>query len=207
LKKLYERHILPKLVHRACGIKTIRELRSRVVPSARGIVLEIGFGTGLNLPFYDPACVEHLWALEPSREMWKMAQEQADRAPFSVAFLKARAEEIPLEDEAVDTVVVTYALCTIPDIQRALAEIRRVLIPGGRLLFCEHGASPEEKVVRWQNRLNPVWSCIGGGCQLNRDIAGILESNRFEMKMLTTGYRKGWRISSFHYWGVAAPTG
>lgn len=205
IKKLYERYVLPKLVHNACSLEPVAEQRSKVVPAASGRVLEIGFGSGLNLPFYDRRKVEHIWALEPSNEMWELARVAAATAPFPVLYVPAPAEEIPLEAASVDTVVVTYTLCTIPDVSRALEQVRRVLRKDGRVLFCEHGAAPDPGVQRWQNRLNPLWAMIAGGCQLNRRIPDLLMANGFEITHLSTEYIPDWKIVGFNYRGEAVP--
>ena len=142
---LYGRFVLPRLVHCVCGLETHRRQRRKVVPMAVGDVLEIGFGSGLNLAHYDPSAVRKVWALEPAAEMWDLAQEAVRRSALAVDLLQVSAEQIPLPDESVDTVLMTYTLCTIPDAPRAIAEARRVLRPGGRLLFCEHGSAPDER--------------------------------------------------------------
>jgi len=202
---LYDRLILPRLVHFTCSRNPNMRQRAKVVPAASGTVLEIGFGSGLNLPFYDRATVRQLWALEPAEEMWALARARVASAPFPVDFLEASAEDVPLPDHTVDTVVVTYTLCTIPDVRRALEEAARVLVPNGRLLFCEHGLAPDESTSRWQNRLNPVWKRLGGGCNLNRAIPALLRGGGFEVLELSAMYIPGWRPASFNYWGTAIP--
>lgn len=205
MMKLYERFVLPKLVHTSCGMESVMQQRAKVVPAASGRVLEIGFGSGLNLPFYDRAKVEHVWALDPSRQMWDLAREHVERAPFAVEFVQAPAEEVPLEDGSVDTVLVTFTLCTIPDVARALEQVGRVLKKEGQVLFCEHGAAPDRDVLRWQNRLDPLWTRLAGGCHLNRRAPVLLEGNGFEITDLSTGYISGWKLDSFLYWGKAVP--
>jgi ubiquinone/menaquinone biosynthesis C-methylase UbiE len=200
---LYSRFVLPRVVHLTCSAKPTSRQRQKIVPSARGRVLEVGIGSGLNLPFYEAERVERVFGLDPSPEMTRLAAEAADRAPFEVEFLTAGSEEIPLEADAVDTVVMTYTLCTIPHSLRALREMVRVLKPGGRLLFCEHGLAPDDKVRRWQNRINPIWRRIGGGCYLNRDIPALLVEGGFRVEGLETMYIPGWRPASFNYWGRA----
>jgi SAM-dependent methyltransferase len=200
---LYGRFILPRVVHFTCSMKPNMRQRAKVVPFARGSVLEVGFGSGLNLPFYDPAKVEHVWALDPSSEMWALAQERVHSVDFSVEFLRGPAEEIPLRDQSADTALVTYTLCTVPDVQRALCEMAKVLKPGAELVFCEHGAAPDESIRRWQNRLNPIWRALGGGCNLNRPIPSLLERGGFRLCELTSMYIPGWRPASFNYWGRA----
>ncbi len=202
---LYRRLVLPRLVHFTCGLKPARLQRRKIVPLASGDVLEIGFGSGLNLPHYDPTAVRKLWALEPSAEMWSLAQDAIRASAMPVELVDADAEEIPFADASVDTVLVTYALCTIPDAPAAISEMRRVLKPGGRLLFCEHGEAPDENVRRWQRRLNPLWHRIAGGCNLNRPISSLIEAGGFRMKTLETMYLPGWKPAAFNYWGAAAP--
>jgi len=202
---LYGRYILPKVVHFACGLKPNMRQREKVVPRAHGRVLEIGIGSGLNLPYYDSTKVSKLWGLDPSPEMTRMARRAAASLPFEVEFIGLPGEEIPLEDRSIDTVVVTYALCTIPDTAAALRQISRVLRPGGELIFCEHGAAPDASVRRWQDRLNPVWKRFGGGCNLNRPIPALIEAGGFRIKELDTLYLPGWRPASFNYWGAAVP--
>jgi len=202
---LYERFILPRLVHFACGLKPNTRQRWKVVPDVKGRVLELGFGSGLNLPFYDDGQVEHVWALEPSEQLWNLARKPAAAAPFRVEHVQASAEEIPLDDGSVDSVLVTYTLCTIPGLDAALAEVRRVLKPGGFLAFCEHGAAPDERVLRWQNRLNPIWKRFSGGCNLNRPIPELLERGGFRLREVSTMYLPGWRPATFNYWGTAVP--
>jgi len=179
--------------------------REKVVPSARGRVLEVGIGSGLNLPFYDPAKVSKVWGLDPAPEMTRMAKRAANSLPFEVEFIGLPGDEIPLEDDSVDTVLVTYTLCTIPDTTPALQQMSRVLRPGGELIFCEHGAAPDVNVRRWQDRLNPVWKRVGGGCNLNRPIAALIEAGGFRIRKLDTMYIPGWRPASFNYWGIAVP--
>ncbi|MCK5420378.1 MAG: class I SAM-dependent methyltransferase, partial [Desulfobacterales bacterium] len=150
----YSKYVLPRAAHFLCGAKPIRRQREKVVPLAAGRVLEVGIGSGLNLPFYAAGQVQHLWGLDPSRESWALAQPAVAQAGFDVEFIAATAEEIPLDDGSADTVLVTYTLCSIPEILPALGEMRRVLKQGGQLIFCEHGSAPDEAVRRWQNRLN-----------------------------------------------------
>lgn len=202
---LYSRYILPRVIHFACGLKPNMRQREKVVPRARGRVLEVGIGSGLNLPFYDPAKVSKVWGLDPAPEMTRMAKRAADSLPFEVEFIGLPGDEIPLEDNSVDTVLVTYTLCTIPDTTPALRQMSRVLRPGGELIFCEHGAAPDADVRRWQDRLNPMWKRIGGGCNLNRSIPALIEAGGFRIKNLDTMYLPGWRPVSFNYWGTAIP--
>jgi SAM-dependent methyltransferase len=201
---LYTRFILPKVVEFTCSMKPSMRQRAKVVPFALGSVLEVGFGSGLNLPFYDNTKVQHVWALDPSREMWTLAEERVRGAGIPVEFLNATAEEIPLPNRSADTVLVTFTLCSLPDVQRALREMARVLKQGGELVFCEHGLAPDENVRRWQNRLNPIWKAFGGGCNLNRPIPSLLEQGGFRLREMSSMYIPGWRPASFNYWGRAS---
>jgi ubiquinone/menaquinone biosynthesis C-methylase UbiE len=194
---------LPHVVDFACGLKPTRKQREKVVPKARGRVLEVGFGSGLNLPFYDARQVRHVWALEPSQDMWTLAKSRIKDSRVSVEHVAACAEAIPLETACADTVLMTYTLCTVPDPEAALSEIRRVLRPGGELVFCEHGAAPDVSVRKWQDRLNPIWKRLGGGCNLNRNIPRLLEGVGFEIRALDRMYIPGWKPASFNYWGTA----
>lgn len=200
----YDRHILPRFLDAAMSAKPITYQRKKVVPRAEGRVLEIGFGSGHNLPFYDARKVSRLWALEPSAEMRARAAERVAASAIPLEFLDLPGESIPLEDGAVDTVLVTYTLCTIPDVMKALSEMRRVLKPDGRMIFCEHGEAPDAGVRRWQRRLTPVWKAIGGGCHLGRPIPTLLSDGGFRVEGLQTMYLPSTpRFAGFNYWGEA----
>jgi len=200
---IYAKYLLPRLVNFTCGLKPMMKQREKVVPLAEGRVLEIGIGSGLNLPFYTPGKVKHLWGLDPSQETWALARDKYRKFDFDVEFIEASAEDIPLDGGSADTVLITYTICTIPEAITALREARRVLKPGGSLLFCEHGLAPDENVQRWQNRLNPLWKRIGGGCNLNRPIPELIEQAGFSIRSMDTMYIPGWKPASFNYWGVA----
>jgi SAM-dependent methyltransferase len=202
---LYSKYILPKLVHCACSSEYNMAQRGRVVPRAKGKVLEVGIGSGLNLPYYDPELVEKVWGLDPSAELLAMAAREAQKVDVDVELLTERGEEIPLDDGSVDTVLSTFTLCSIPDTRRALAAMARVLKPGGELLFCEHGVAPDASVRRWQTGLNPIWKRVGGGCHLNRPIPALIEQGGFELTALKARYMPGWRWASYQYWGSATP--
>lgn len=202
---LYSRYILPRLVHFTCGLEPAMRQREKVVPRAAGRVLEIGIGSGLNLPYYDAERVSRVWGLEPTPEMARMAEEAAAELDLEVELLEHPAEEIPLDDGSADTVVMTYTLCTIPEPEEALGEIRRVLRCEGSLLFCEHGAAPDAGVRRWQRRITPLWKHLAGGCHLDRDIPALIESAGFSIEDLETMYLPGWRPATFNYWGRAVP--
>jgi ubiquinone/menaquinone biosynthesis C-methylase UbiE len=199
----YDRKILPFLIDKACGIGPIQAQRRIVVPQARGEVLEIGMGSGLNLPFYDSAAVSKVWGLEPSAEMREKAAKVAAKAAVPVSFLDLPGEEIPLDDSTVDTVLVTYTLCTIPEVAAALRQMRRVLKPDGKLIFCEHGQAPDASVRRWQDRLDPIWGKFSGGCHLNRPIDALVKQAGFEIEALDTGYIASPKFAGFNYWGTA----
>jgi len=200
----YDRWVLPWLIDLCMRNKEARRYRERMIPMASGRVLEVGIGSGLNLPFYG-AGVDHLFALEPSPELRKMAGRRTKGARFTVEFLDRSAEEIPLERASVDTVVTTWTLCTIPDAIGALQEMRRVLKPGGLLLFVEHGLAPEPRVQAWQHRLNPLWNRIGGGCTLDRKIDELIVYSGFRLAELETEYVKGPKPMSYTYSGRAVP--
>jgi ubiquinone/menaquinone biosynthesis C-methylase UbiE len=203
--RLYNKYLLPKITNKVCASGPTMKQRAKIVPLASGKVLEVGAGSGLNFAFYDPAQVEQVIALEPSKEMWALAEERRVESPLEIVFLLGGAEAIPLEDNTVDCIVTTYTMCTIPDITAAFSEFRRVLKPNGRLLFCEHGKAPETHVRRWQNRLNPAWKVVGGGCNLNRDIPQLIKDGTFVIDQLETMYIPGPKLASFNYWGVAKP--
>jgi ubiquinone/menaquinone biosynthesis C-methylase UbiE len=200
----YARYIMPKLVHFSCGQNPTMKQREKIVPLAEGLVLEVGIGSGLNIPFYDSQKVDHLWGIDPSPDMWAIARKNAREHHLDAEFFQGGAESIPLDNDAADTVVMTYTLCTIPDPHSALQEIRRVLKPGGRLLFCEHGEAPDKDVQRWQNRMNPIWNKLGGGCNLNRPVPRLLEQSGFSFNDIQTMYIPGWKPACFNYWGSAS---
>ena len=174
-----------------------------MIGAAEGQVIEIGIGSGLNLPFYRPV-VKEILAIEPAPKLVTMAR-RASRPEIRIKFIEASAEAIPIEDHSVDTVVTTWTLCTIPQAATALAEMRRVLRPGGRLLFVEHGLAPDASVRRWQDRLNPAWRRISGGCNLNRPIQAMIESAGFQIDRVETGYMPGPKPMAFIYEGSARP--
>jgi ubiquinone/menaquinone biosynthesis C-methylase UbiE len=199
----YERHVLPWLVDMVCGVRPVRRQRQKVVPLAWGRVLEIGIGTGLNLPHYDKARVEKVVGLDPGVEMHPQARRRSRRAGVEVELVGLSAERIPFDDASFDTVLVTYALCTIADPAAALKEMRRVLRPGGRLIFCEHGLAPDASVRRWQGRLTPLWSRLAGGCHLDRDVPRLLAEAGFRSDDMQRAYLPGPRAVTYNYWGTA----
>lgn len=202
---LYEKYLLPRLTHLACQSRPAMRQREKVVPLATGKVLEIGIGSGLNLPYYREDQVQHIWGLDPSRELWALAATDRKPAKLDIEYLGSPAESIPLDNHCADTVLVTYTLCTIPDIATALAEVRRVLKPAGQLIFCEHGAAPDRWVRRFQDALTPAWRRVGGGCHLNREIPALLQAGGFRIRTMDSSYIMGWKPVSFNYWGIAKP--
>jgi ubiquinone/menaquinone biosynthesis C-methylase UbiE len=200
----YDRHILPRFINCACGTKPMMKQREKVVPRASGTVLEIGIGTGLNLPYYDASIVERLIGLDPSEKSWELAGERVAHLDFDVEFIGLPGEQIPLEDASVDTVLVTFSLCTIPDPVAALHGMARVLRPGGSLIFCEHGKAPDANVCQWQDRINPFWRRILGGCHVNRDIPQLLKAGGFDVVDMETSYLPGTpKFTGYNFWGSA----
>jgi ubiquinone/menaquinone biosynthesis C-methylase UbiE len=199
----YNDVILPRICDLAMRNKQLRPYRERVIGAAEGRVIEIGVGSGLNLPFYRPPAKEVL-ALEPSAKLIAMARQARDPA-MPVNFIEASAEAIPLNDYSVDTVVTTWTLCSIPDAAMALTEMRRVLRPTGKLLFVEHGMAPDQNVRRWQDWLTPAWKRISGGCHLNRPISTMIASAGFRIDRVEIGYMPGPKPMTFMYEGSARP--
>jgi ubiquinone/menaquinone biosynthesis C-methylase UbiE len=200
----YSDIILPRLCDLAMRNKLLVPFRERVIGAAEGRVLEIGVGSGLNLPFYRPP-VREVLALEPAPRLVTMARSASRGASIPVSFLEASAEAIPLEDHCVDTIVTTWTLCSIPRAAAALADMRRVLRPGGKLLFVEHGLAPDEGVRRWQDLMTPAWRSISGGCHLNRPIRSMIEGAGFRIDRIETGYMPGPKPMTFMYEGSARP--
>lgn len=187
----YENQILPRLIECACGMKAVQRERERLIPQAKGRVLEVGIGTGLNLPHYNASRIETLQGLDPACAMHAKAKQRMQTAGLAVELIPLSAEKIPSADASFDTVVCTFTLCSIPDAATALHEMRRVLAPGGRLLFCEHGRAPEQAVQKWQDRLTPIWKPIAGGCHLNRDVPAMLAAGGFKIGEMQQRYLKG----------------
>jgi ubiquinone/menaquinone biosynthesis C-methylase UbiE len=198
----YQDQIVPLLINWSMRQKNLAAYRARIIPAAEGRVLEIGIGSGLNLPFYSRN-VARVIGLEPSPRLLAMARRVERTGNNSVEFIEGSAEAIPLADASVDTVVTTWTLCSIPDALRALRDVRRVLRPGGRLLFVEHGRAPDPNVIWWQDRLTPIWKRLGGGCHLNRAIGTLIEGAGFQFDRLQTGYMRGPKPMTFMYEGSA----
>lgn len=204
---VYDHYILPTLIDVACGARPVTKQRAKVVPAAEGRVIEIGMGSGLNLAQYDPEKVREVIGVDPAGELLAKAKKRASNLPFPVRMEALDGESLPFEDASADSVVVTYALCTIPDPARALSEMRRVLKPGGRLLFAEHGAAPDAAVAQWQGRLERwFWPKISGGCHLTRRPDLMIPEAGFRLESLETMYLpKTPRALGFNYWGTATP--
>ncbi len=200
----YHERILPQLINLAMRQQSLTAYRERIVPAAEGCVLEIGIGSGLNLPFYS-AKTQRVVGLDPSQKLLVMARAAPRPKFLPIEFIEGSAEQIPVESESFDTVVTTWTLCSIPEAVRALREMRRVLKRGGHLLFVEHGRAPDAKVQWWQDHLTPLWKRIGGGCHLNRAIEPLIASAGFQFERLKTGYMRGPKPMTYMYEGSARP--
>lgn len=200
---LYEKYVLPKILNSVMKSPDLTEIRAKLVPEATGRILEVGIGSGLNLPFYEGRV--EIVGLDPSAELQVYAREVAARCGVDVDFLSGSGEQIPSEDNYFDSVVMTWTLCSIPDPVQALQEIRRVLKPSGKMIFAEHGLSPDQKVASWQSRINPIWRLIGGGCNLNRKIDELIRCAGFRIETITTGYIPGPKFATYNFRGIARP--
>lgn len=200
----YEERILPHIIDRACSMGQVMKLRSQLVPLAKGRVLEVGMGSGINLEFYNPDTVEIVYGLEPSEGMRRKALPSLKRSPIRVEWLSLPGEQIPLDDNSVDTILLTFTLCTIPDWNTALLQMKRVLKPGGELLFLEHGEAPHQNTRKWQHRITPGWKKLAGGCHLNRHIADLIRHAGFELTELENLYMPSTpKIAGYIYKGIA----
>jgi ubiquinone/menaquinone biosynthesis C-methylase UbiE len=199
---VYERWIVPRLLDLAMRNRALDHYRQRTIETAQGLVLEVGVGSGVNLPLYGPA-VTHVFGLDPSTELLRLASRRAADLVIPVSLLRASAEDLPLADAVFDTIVMTWTLCSIPNPIAALTEMRRVLRPGGRLIFVEHGLSPEIRTARWQRRLTPYWKRISGGCHLNRKTDDLIRAAGFQIDAVETGYMTGPKPWTFMYHGSA----
>lgn len=202
LREHYDRHVLPHLIDIAMRAPMATREREELIPKARGEVLEIGVGSGLNFVHYGPG-VTRLWALEPHEKLRAMALPKTRERAFPVEFIGLSGEAIPLPDRSADTVVCTWVLCSIPDPLKALKEMHRVLRPGGRLLFVEHGLAPSPVLAKWQDRLTPLWSACSGGCHLNRRPDRLIEEAGFTLEALEAKYLEGPKWLTYHYKGLA----
>lgn len=198
----YDRYVLPRLINLVMQSKADRAERAKLIPLASGTVLEVGMGSALNIPFYGSR-VRRLYGVDPSLELWRLGRKRVRNAPFPVSFLASSGEHIPLRDMAVDTVVSTWTLCTIPDPRAALAEVRRLLKADGHFLFIEHGLAPEPGVRAWQSRLTPMWKRVAGGCHMDRPIDAVIRGAGFRFVTSETGYGSGPKVLAYLYRGVA----
>ena len=200
---LYNKYILPKFLNCACGSKPINYQRQKVVPLAKGKVLDIGIGSGLNIPFYNSDKIDQVIGIDPSHELIELAKELANDSKASIDLVIGSAESIPYPDNFFDTVLVTYTMCTIPNVAIANKEMWRVLKDDGRLIFCEHGLAPDKKISKWQNRIDPFWGKIAGGCHLNRDIQKLITDAGFSFESLDKMYIPSTpKFAGYNYWGV-----
>ena len=197
--------MLPKLLDTCCSTKPINYQREKIVPNASGTVLEIGIGSGLNIPFYNISKIDKIYGLDPSIQLCKKAIKKAKEINMNIDFLFEGAEEIKLKSNSIDTVLITYTLCSIPNPMDALKEIKRVIRSDGNILFCEHGIAPDIKVSKWQNRINPIWGKLFGGCNINRDIPSIISNSGFKVQNLEQMYLPSTpKIVGYNYWGSAS---
>jgi ubiquinone/menaquinone biosynthesis C-methylase UbiE len=199
---VYDRFVLPWMIDLACGLPMVQARRRALLPQACGRVLEIGLGTGRNLPFYDRQRITQLVGVDPAVQMHALARRRSARAGLDVELVGLSAEKLPLPSDSFDTVVCTYTLCSIADPAAALSEVARVLKPGGQLLFCEHGLSPQPSVARWQARIEPLWKAMAGGCHLSRDVPRLLQQAGLSAAC-DQGYIPGPRLLAYHFWGHA----
>ena len=205
IKAAYEKYLLPKLLDTCCSTKPVNYQRKKIVPDARGTILEIGIGSGLNIPFYQRSNIQKIIGLDPSEKLCEMAKKCAKKNKIDVDFLINSAEEINLPSNSIDTVLLTYTLCTIPEPLDALDEIKRVLKSDGNILFCEHGTAPDLNVQKWQNRINPLWGKLFGGCNINRDIPNLILESGLKINKLDQMYLPSTpKIVGYNYWGNAS---
>ncbi len=202
----YDTYVMPHLIDLVCGAGDVEATRREVVPQATGRVLEVGMGPALNLPFYDRDRVELVWGVEPSEGMRRKAADRIEQSDLDVRWLDHPGEAIPLDDHSADTVVLTYTLCSIAGAETALAEMRRVLKPSGVLLFCEHGRSPDADVRRRQDRIDPFWTRVAGGCHVNRPIVELIGDAGFSIDRVDAEYRPGPKFASYLSTGAAHPS-
>jgi len=201
---LWSRFIQPRIISFACGTKPFMMQRTKIIPLAKGNVLEIGIGSGLNIPLYNTDLVKKIVGVDPSSEMHSLAKERINESPASVEFISADAEKIPLEDQSIDTIVCTYTLCTVFNPQQVLKEVKRLLKPGGKFLFSEHGHAPDKNVVKFQHRLEPIWKFLADGCHLTRSIPDLLNESGMKIDKMQTMYLpKTPRFVGYNYWGTA----
>ena len=201
---LWSRFIQPRIISFACGTKPFMIQRTKIIPFAKGNVLEIGIGSGLNIPLYDTDLVKKIVGVDPSAAMHSLAKERINESPVSIEFISADAAEIPLQGQSIDTIVCTYTLCSVSNPQQVLKEVKRLLKPGGKFLFSEHGNAPDESVVKFQHKLEPIWKFLADGCHLTRSIPDLLDESDMKIDKIETMYLpKTPRFVGYNYWGMA----
>ena len=201
---LYDKYLLPKLCDKCCATKPINYQRKKVVPLAKGVVLEVGIGSGLNIPFYNKNNIEKIIGLDPSEELNVLAKKVANDNGIEIDFLINSAEDISLPDNSVDTILITYTLCTIPNLNKSMSEMKRVLKSDGKFIFCEHGIAPDINIIKWQSRINPIWGIFFGGCNINRNIPKIISDGGFNITNINQMYLPSTpKIVGYNYWGEA----
>ena len=201
---MYEKYILPYLLNYTCGQKPFIKQRQKLVPMAKGKVLEVGIGSGLNMPYFDTSKVISVVGIDPSVELIQLAEKRIDDSMPDVDFVISKAEEMQFNDNSFDTVLITYTMCTVDDVSASLMQIKRVLKSDGQLLFCEHGLAPDEKIVKWQNRINKFWPTISGGCNINKNIPHLIGEAGFTISNMEQMYLpKTPKILGYNYWGTA----
>ena len=203
LQKLYNRYVCPHVINLAMQTKPFRRQREKVIPQASGRVLEIGIGSGLNLDFYDKSKITEIFAVEPDSILLEKAKIKANQNNISLNIQKLTAELLPFENGTFDTVVSTYTMCSIYELDSTMIELKRVLKNDGSFIFSEHGKAPDSNIYKWQKRLNPIQKRIGGGCHLDKDIPKIITNSDFKLQELNSMYIPGPRFLSYHYWGRA----
>ncbi|MAJ97883.1 MAG: SAM-dependent methyltransferase [Flavobacteriales bacterium] len=201
---IYQKYIMPKVLDFLCSTKPIQYQRKKVVHQAYGNILEIGIGTGNNIPFYDKSKVSKIIGLDPSENLSKIAKIKSQKYNLKIEHLKNYAEDLDLKDETIDSVLITYTLCSIENEEKSLSEIKRVLKPDGILIFCEHGLAPDYKISKWQNLLTPISKKLAGGCCLNKNIYNLIQNNGFKFENINKMYIPSTlSLYAYQYWGIA----
>ena len=201
---MYDKYILPYVLNCTCGQKPFVKQRQKLVPMAKGKVLEVGIGSGLNMPYFDTSKIISVVGIDPSEELIQLAEKRIDDSMPDVDFVISKAEELQFNDNTFDTVLITYTMCTVDDVSASLMQIKRVLKSDGQLLFCEHGLAPDEKIVKWQNRINKFWPTISGGCNINKNIPHLIGEAGFTISNMEQMYLpKTPKILGYNYWGTA----
>ena len=201
---MYDKYILPYVLNCTCGQKPFVKQRQKLVPMAKGKVLEVGIGSGLNMPYFDTSKIISVVGIDPSEELIQLAEKRIDDSMPDIDFVISKAEEMQFNDNSFDTVLITYTMCTVDDVLASLMQIKRVLKSDGQLLFCEHGLAPDEKIVKWQNRINKFWPTISGGCNINKNIPHLIGEAGFTMPNMEQMYLpKTPKIFGYNYWGTA----